>query len=399
MPDGFKLGGIAQGFTSGFGAVSQFQGLKSQQALKQAQLEASQAENLRKLRDDAQKQIDNAISQANEITLGADTSTLEGFGRDDPSYIKTIDLLEEGAISLGKQINLDPAIIQSRFQKVRTQQTPEEKAIEEAKKQARIKGAVAAAQQAEKPPDAETFVFPGGAFEAVDLTAPGARNKVAEFMKRGGTPIHTQLSSPSRQGLLPTKGEREDFRESEIATRNVVSEVDRIKSQMKGGVLTGMTGGIVRGLDSMANTTVQMVKTLGVDHTSLLNPANYDFSAFGDKAAASAGFRANISNFAYVVARSREPNARALTDKDVQNAMNSFSGESGSQQQVSAALDEVVRQSKSNLFNRFTVLQRADPSVAFPQDLLLQSPVAEEDISTIDAELERILRGPTDAGL
>lgn len=165
--------------------------------------------------------------------------------------------------------------------------------------------------------------------------------------------------------------EMEQFRQAEVATRNVLTETTRLKEQLgSSDTFVGLLSSVVRGIDSLAGNFRQIAQANGQDDSALLNE-QYDMGKFGS-AAQSAAFQGNIKNLAYSLARAANP-VGVLSNTDVQHQIDSIAANSGSKEQIFATLDEAVRRSKAGLKNMHTVLGRNGQIGEFPKDLSEQA--------------------------
>jgi len=217
-------------------------------------------------------------------------------------------------------------------------------------------------------PDVINLLNPdSGEVLGIDRNAPNASQQVSRLLSQGfiETGLNLQTDDPST--LKPDKA-LNMFIEQEVAVRDVLSEIDRLKTQLgDSDIRTSLAGGLIRGLDTAADQIIQIGESAGLIDPGL-SSADYDLSGFGSEAQSSAAFRSNVINLSVMLARAAEPGAR-LSDPDVQRQINRLEA-SGSRIQMSAALDEVSRATKSTLKNRHQTLQRVGiPVPGFPQDL------------------------------
>ena len=169
--------------------------------------------------------------------------------------------------------------------------------------------------------------------------------------------------------------EEKDLRDSLTNTRVILGETARLREQLQvgGASIISVLGSARRVADSISSQLATFAKFHGgtaeidgeaVSDNDLFNTALYDFSGFGKGAAESAAFKSNVIRLAYSLARSQDPGGR-LSDRDVQSAMQQLAGESGSPQQILAALDEVDRSSINLYRARFRTLRGTDLAPGF----------------------------------
>ena len=253
--------------------------------------------------------------------------------------------------------------------------------------------AATAAGIGEKAPSVNNFVLPDGTQEAVDMTAPDARQKVDDVISRGGVKVGftAQSDDPGVFSELSNKEVR-DFREAEIGTRTALSEITRVREQMLEGTLTGLAGTVVRELSNAAGSLIQLSRAAGFDDLPLLNPEAYSFESVGG-AGQSAALKSNMVNLAYMLARAADPGGR-LSDKDVQLQIDRLGGNVGDQSQMAAALAEVERSVKAAFRARHETLSRTVDVGELPPEFR-ETPVS-RDTPFTDEELAGLPEGDRD---
>lgn len=189
---------------------------------------------------------------------------------------------------------------------------------------------------------------PEGAMRARRLGASGFVRM--GLMAQGGTPGDI-LGSDKRRAR--------EWEAEQTSAGAALQTVDRIKQQIiQGGAeQLSFTGGAAKAIDTFANQAMAIGKFFNgsaeidgrdADDSALLaRQESYDWGVFkGSKVGAiaenSAAFRANVLGLAYSLARASDPGGR-LSDKDVQHQINRIAADSGSPQQIAAALGEVER--------------------------------------------------------
>lgn len=174
------------------------------------------------------------------------------------------------------------------------------------------------------------------------------------------TPI--QRVEQGGPGQFASASDEASFRNVEAATRGAVDTLDRMVTQLEegGAEILGASGTLSRMLDSAAQQVRAIVPQLGgvatvngrqVNESRLSNPEHYAsdiVTLFGETAARSAAFRANITHAAYLLARIADPSGR-LSDFDVRIQMQRMAADGGSPTQIAAA----IRETRSATLNSF----------------------------------------------
>lgn len=158
-----------------------------------------------------------------------------------------------------------------------------------------------------------------------------------------------------------------DFANAEVSTRVALGELDRVQEQINTeDTFSGAIGTLATSLAGAIGAVKQTAALFGSNDDPLFE-AEYDFSEFTGAGAATAAFRSNILNLAYLLARSAEPGGR-LSDRDVQNQINRLAATSGSKESINAAMEEVRRGVKQAFRIRHEVISRFQDVGELPAD-------------------------------
>ena len=193
----------------------------------------------------------------------------------------------------------------------------------------------------EKPQKAEiiNLVSPDGTKRVgVDVRKDGA--KIRNLLGEGYTKVGQQVAAQSFEGLTGThkSGLIRDLKKKKSATDAAIDSARRLKVKaQQGASIMGMVGAATRMINSASAQAKAAGEAFGLPS---LDPDQYKFEAFPEEAAQSAAFRSNMLSLAFSIASSRETGK--LTDADVQRALDTFAGASGSPTQMAAALDEAI---------------------------------------------------------
>lgn len=223
---------------------------------------------------------------------------------------------------------------------------------------------------AEKGPDLVTVFHPQSKrTETIDANANPER--LQQALDAGAvelTGVAVEAATPE-DALAPSERELREFREAEIQTRTVVSEIGRIREQLRSGdTFTGLVGTGVQAISGAAGMMLQTARAFGLNDEELLDPSQYNLSGFGSEAASTQAFRSNVTNLAYTLARAAEPGSR-LSEPDVQRQIDRLAADRSDIGQITASLDEVERGVKQAFAIRHRVLSRDADLPPLPAEL------------------------------
>jgi len=291
---------------------------------------------------------------------------------------KTVENLDLTAASTGTSFDFEKARIQRLFSNLKS---PTVSAKEKAEFAGKVSGTGTGTAKvteaavtgvplvAPKAPNVQNFIQEGtGQRISIDVNAPGASQQVAQLTGQGFFKVSTTEAGTPAEFAALAKKEPQEFRKTELASRNALSTLDRVNEIIQSGdFVSGLTGAVIQTLKSVEGNIRQAVKATGGEiEGNPFDSSKYDLSGFGEFAATSQAFKTNIVGLAIQLAHAAEPGGK-LSDKDVQLQLNRLAANSGDPNQIRAALAEVERNILVNLENFGTTLKLSPEQ--FPQDL------------------------------
>lgn len=391
MADGFFLGGVASGAEAAEKLGLKRDELAQEKELKRRGLDiqsrgldiqeraGNRDAELRSRAQGLQERIfaDNQRRQflANAQTQLSDTLTLitnsvttaVAAGADPQMAVRGIAGLVESAKRIAPAAGRTPSDIEAAVAAITSQPSLQQSAT--GKAQATAAGITATAQalnvspldvgRAQKVIPALTEPKPRAFFnattgkqESVDISAPGAAARVNDLVTKGFAPIDLSVRGGSIGELSPGSQETADYFKAQSSSLNVLSETANLRKQLKDSntISAAFAGGLITGIDTVAQNMVQLAAAVGQQDNRLLDPQAYNLGSFGAQAASTRSFRSNIINLGYVLARAADPRGQ-LSNKDVQAQIERIGADSGSPRQMAAALAEIDRAVKTSFNN------------------------------------------------
>jgi hypothetical protein len=230
------------------------------------------------------------------------------------------------------------------------------------------------------------------------------------------TPIQRrEQGSPGSFANPTARKEFDDFVLGAVqSTRTIDGMLGQLDSADAESVV-GIPGFVSRGLSSVTATAKGLADLAGgqavkdgqiVPENELLNPSNFDFSAFGDRAERGATFKSDMIQLAYSQARVFDPGGR-LSDFDVQVQLDRLASGSGDPRQMRAALVNIRNQIGQSVNDRATFFGATDRVTPEFQQLFQNAPtstrfefVSPSDINAMDGEaFQGFVNGLTDQQL
>jgi hypothetical protein len=169
--------------------------------------------------------------------------------------------------------------------------------------------------------------------------------------------------------------EGEKIKEAELGARKLSGAIRRLRKLISGKPeFLGALGKGTRVVNSLAQQLhgLQNLMTganLTVDN-SLLNPDRYTFEGFDKNAVKSAQAKSAILNLAYVYAMTElGQEGRALSDNDMQRALEIIGGRTGSPEQLEGVLNDILERSQRSFRNVYKVYRGIEPPASMMQEI------------------------------
>lgn len=173
-----------------------------------------------------------------------------------------------------------------------------------------------------------------------EFAFPNDPEKQRQFIReRGGSGVNVDLGGlADKERIKDLQERRNTIQQRKTAAVSLARLGNRIRTQLeKGGAATI---GPVGFLSRLGNSLSAQARAIARNSDAEFDPERFDFAAFPETARQSAAVRSNILSMAFALARTREEGR--LSDTEVQQALNSIGGNSGSPEQIMAAINEVV---------------------------------------------------------
>lgn len=332
--------------------------------------ERQDAERLPLLRD-AKPEIDRIVAEngldLSQMTAGEALEALEPHLPDGAGGIRDLILGSEGTL------RRRPEILGTRSEKV--SEFAEKEAIKARFRQPQQQRAVNVAL-----PDGSQRtgrVRPDGTVEIRRIDEPGF-----EVAPAGARIIGLQVTGAAEDVL--TKPEARELRAMESGTRDFVSLAQRTKELIAGRPeVLGAAGDVARGVNALTATFEGFARLVGsefevggekVDAENLRSvvASRADeilgaqfFERLGIAATDRARVRSAVVGLAFAAAAAQGQTGRSVSDRDIERFIRRV-GESPDPQVFNRVLDDLIEEMVNSLETRFSIAQRADPSVQIP---------------------------------
>lgn len=209
-------------------------------------------------------------------------------------------------------------------------------------------------------------------------TRLGFRNKWSPAVQNLGVDaegnpilIPTKNPSPEDKKVIPLSKEQSlKLREGRAVVQSAIDDIENIQDLV--GNSASVIGGLGKAqskLDSWSNQLSALATKLGgtaelngyiVKDSKLLDPNKYKFDSLAPDARKSAQTKSLLVKLGYSIARTNNPDGR-ISDADVQLAIDSLGGSTGSPQQLHAVLDGMKSATVRDFNYRYKNVAGKDP--------------------------------------